>query len=92
MTTRQLDIFGHETILTGDHTAEALNIAETYPQALTDPGHFLFLVAKRRYQWLGGLSEDQRNSLRGFFREAQSLDRRRQEIRERLEKGLPLRS
>lgn len=84
--TTQTDIFGGETVLTGDHTTEARRVLQTYPQIIDNPGHFLFLVAKNRYSWLGGLSEQQRNDLRQFFREVQSLDRRRQELRE---KGIP---
>lgn len=86
MTTFQKDIFGHETAVTGDHTTEARRVLEAYPQIIDNPGHFLFLVAKNRYPWLGGLTEQQRNDLRQFFREVQSLDRRRQELRE---KGIP---
>jgi hypothetical protein len=86
MTTYQTDLFGGETAVTGDHTTEARRVLQMYPQIIDNPGHFLFLVAKNRYPWLGGISEQQRNDLRQFFRETQSLDRRRQEHRE---KGIP---
>lgn len=81
--TSQLGLFGGETVLHADHTTEARRVLSAYPHVATDPGHFLFLVAKNRYAWLGGLSEQQRNQLRQFFREVQSLDRRRQELKEK---------
>lgn len=86
MTTSQLDIWGNETVLHADHTTEARRVLMAYPHVAENPGHFLFLVAKNRYSWLGGLSEQQRNDLRAFFRDVQSLDRRRQELNQ---KGLP---
>lgn len=79
--TRQLTIDGQwET--TDDHTAEARRIIEKYPQALKDPGLFLFNCLKERYGWPAYLPEDQKHELREFLRDATSLNRRRQELRE----------
>lgn len=89
--TTQTDIFGGETVLTGTDTAETAKILETYPAAAGDPGMFAFLILKKRCPWIAQLDESKQHQLRQFARDWPSLNRRRQEARERLEKGLPLR-
>lgn len=89
--TTQTDIFGGETVLTKDHTTEAVNVIEIYPRAAEDPGLFAWNVLKRRCPWVAQLPETRQLEIRQFARDWPSLNRRRQEARERLEKGLPLR-
>lgn len=79
--TQQASILGTwDTV--GEHTAEAQRIVEKYPRSVEDPGLFLFNVLKERCPWVIQLEEQKQHSMREMLRDAMSLNRRRQELRE----------
>lgn len=80
MSTHQATIDGLWEV-TDDHKSEVRRVCEKLPKAADDPGLLLFNIFVDRYGWPKGLSEDKQHNMREFFREVQSLDRRRQEYR-----------
>lgn len=76
--THQLTIDG-EAHWVGTTKQEVTQILETYPAVVDDPGHFYFLCLKTSCPWICQLPSEKQGELRHFFRDVESLRRRRQE-------------